>query len=99
MQKISQCFCNASFNTICNSIPDYVLNREIEQWHLEDNLKFPISSPNKENKRTSPQAIVLFLEKMASVFQKLNFVEKLNKLGPKKGADEIKEVICISAVS
>ena len=30
---------------------------------------------------------------MASVFQKLNFVEKLNKLGPKKGADEIKEVI------
>lgn len=36
---------------------------------------------------------------MASVFQKLNFVEKLNKLGPKKGADEIKEVICISAVS
>lgn len=41
MQKISQCFCNASFNTICNSIPDYVLNREIEQWHLEDNLKFP----------------------------------------------------------
>ena len=30
---------------------------------------------------------------MASVFAKLNFVEKLNKLGPKKGADEIKEVI------
>jgi len=30
---------------------------------------------------------------MASVFAKLNFVEKLNKLGPKKGADEIKEVL------
>ena len=29
---------------------------------------------------------------MASVFAKLNFVEKFNKLGPTKTSDEIKEV-------
>ena len=30
---------------------------------------------------------------MASVFAKLNFVEKFNKLGEKKATEEVKEVI------
>ena len=31
--------------------------------------------------------------KMASVFAKLNFVEKFNKLGEKKATEEVKEVL------